>query len=528
MNHSRSQIFPTRLIDVGELKSLQPPRLVKFESRKQFEKSKLPAKYYGYAALSYCWGSNYDKSCLLREENEAEFLQHLPAKIPRTIQESIDICKRLGIRYIWIDALCIIQGHNGNSSDWQNESARVSAYYHHAIVTIAAAWASRNDGGCLPVQWYATTRDHVKTCLSIGATLVSKNHRNPGWKLVQEDMDACILNDRGWALQELCMSTRLLWFTRTGIYWSCNKASKHSMWTYEWAFFLIPPNVKSIIPLQIPHLPKNRHNDWYGLMRYYSEMRLSFPSDRLPALSGLCKYVDPNSEDQYLAGIWKSSALQGLAWLVKHHVRPKSKSTALPHSGQKLLSASTEIPSWSFLSTSKVVGFVNSCFKIDDDLPSAEFNSTSVNLRYDDIHGEILSARICLNAVLVHLAGRVDTTGKSDDYSIMLSDLSIRKGRLHLAIENWDCWRNVSDLSWLHLDEDAHFKSDEIVDISALLLYVAVVGNPAIRQIVLLLIRTAKEAGAYRRVGLCVISLKRARLEALDKETLVRTKITLV
>ena len=90
--------LPTRLVDLGS-EAVIRPRLCLGRS--------LPIETQ-YATLSHCWGGKVFLQ--LREENLGLFLQSLPvAELSRTFREAMEICKRLEIRYLWIDSLCIIQ-----------------------------------------------------------------------------------------------------------------------------------------------------------------------------------------------------------------------------------------------------------------------------------------------------------------------------------------------------------------------------------------------------------------------------------
>lgn len=71
-----------------------------------------------YAALSYCWGPN-PSFLHLTADNVHEFRGGVPySSLPIAFQEAILVIKELGIRYLWIDALCIIQSGPGSSEDW--------------------------------------------------------------------------------------------------------------------------------------------------------------------------------------------------------------------------------------------------------------------------------------------------------------------------------------------------------------------------------------------------------------------------
>lgn len=155
-----SSIVPTRLIDIGCSESAQEPRLVKYSSLWELLQATNSARYLGYATLSYCWGHSSSAEFALRENNEAEFLRAIPSSsLPRTIRDAFQICRRIGIQCIWIDALCILQNSKGQSLDWQKESTRVGIYYNQALVTITNARASSNNEACLPQsQWRNTSR----------------------------------------------------------------------------------------------------------------------------------------------------------------------------------------------------------------------------------------------------------------------------------------------------------------------------------------------------------------------------------
>lgn len=59
-----------------------------------------------YACLSHCWGED-GPVLQLRSHNLDGMKNGIPiSNLPRTFSEAMSICLRLGIRYVWIDALC--------------------------------------------------------------------------------------------------------------------------------------------------------------------------------------------------------------------------------------------------------------------------------------------------------------------------------------------------------------------------------------------------------------------------------------
>jgi hypothetical protein len=58
-----------------------------------------------------------------------------------------------------------------------------------------------------------------------------------------------------------------------------------------------------------------RYGEWRSLMAYYSKRTITYESDRLPAISGLARYMQSTGAGEYLAGIWKEDLWESLLWL---------------------------------------------------------------------------------------------------------------------------------------------------------------------------------------------------------------------
>lgn len=106
--------FPSRLLDLEPEDSLGGP--VKLIETKQLNSSK-------YACLSYCWGG-VEPDCMTTNATYDKNQRGIPTqKTPRLFLEAKEVTRNMGIRYLWIDSLCIIQG---NSLDWRQEAARMA------------------------------------------------------------------------------------------------------------------------------------------------------------------------------------------------------------------------------------------------------------------------------------------------------------------------------------------------------------------------------------------------------------------
>lgn len=64
--------------------------------------------------------------------------------LPRTFQDAVITTRAIGIQYLWIDSLCIIQDDLG---DWRQESSKMAEVYTNAWLTIAASYARDSTEG---------------------------------------------------------------------------------------------------------------------------------------------------------------------------------------------------------------------------------------------------------------------------------------------------------------------------------------------------------------------------------------------
>ena len=141
--------LPTRVIEV--LGPLQPNvRLIH------------PGKGRGkWAALSHKWG--LQSLTRLERGNINLFSKGIQtSSLPATFRDAIIVARRLGIRYLWIDSLCIVQD---SQADWDIEFMKMPEIYQYANVTIAAAATKDSHGGILVERAWKATSKHA-SCLS--------------------------------------------------------------------------------------------------------------------------------------------------------------------------------------------------------------------------------------------------------------------------------------------------------------------------------------------------------------------------
>lgn len=295
-------VIPTRLINVGskdrEAHLVRPP----FSSDSGLTFSGPWGS--SYAALSYCWGLDQNPTHALRERNEQEFMTRLP-KLPKTIEEAIVICRKMGVQYLWIDALCIMQKTTGRSDEWASEVDRVGHYYSNSLFTIAAGWSASCEEGCLPVR---------KERLDY-----RQKYAYPEIMVGNDNIPLC---RRAWVLQEATSSTRIIWFTPGSAYLFCKTDTRDYHNRLATQYDTVGPQqslrdgrasalLQAYQPL--PSVPQIGE-DWYGMLQHYSRMKLTYEQDRIIALTGVTRFFNPDGKRVYVEGIWLDDVIRGLLW----------------------------------------------------------------------------------------------------------------------------------------------------------------------------------------------------------------------
>jgi hypothetical protein len=160
-----------------------------------------------YLALSHCWGSTMPTSAKLTLETLDINRKSIDLQgLPRTFQDFIEIARRLGVRYVWIDSLCIIQN---SKEDWQSEAAQMASVYSGAYLTIAASSSADGRGGCHVIEGeksYGPVDIDALESTNNGADPIKPSTRRfrvwtRGSAYVSLKNDP--LTRRGWTLQEV-------------------------------------------------------------------------------------------------------------------------------------------------------------------------------------------------------------------------------------------------------------------------------------------------------------------------------------
>jgi hypothetical protein len=291
-----SSALPKRLLHF----SSDQVRLV--ESDTEFNSQAKPTNK--YATLSHCWGKT--QHIKTTRSNICNFQQNIPwDDLCATFQDALTVARRLNIDWIWIDALCIIQD---DAKDWEVESAKMCAYYANAFITISAA--SSVDGtvhflGPRNPAWESTTVDFLNGNGSLSKILArpicarDPYTDNEFWGPLME---------RAWAFQENILSRRIVHYTESDIIWECESSLKTESGVQ-------PRNYKpKFMSAALERFGGDPYLCWYDLVQQYSSRTLTYPSDKLVAISGLALRIQQLTPSRYIAGLWEDNIALGLCW----------------------------------------------------------------------------------------------------------------------------------------------------------------------------------------------------------------------
>ncbi|ORX99625.1 heterokaryon incompatibility, partial [Clohesyomyces aquaticus] len=91
-----------------------------------------------YATLSHCWGL-HPSFLTLEASNLNSFEKGIPVQsLAQNFHNAIEVCKRLELRYLWIDGLCILQSGVGSEDDWLCHVTEMRTIYRNSYINISA------------------------------------------------------------------------------------------------------------------------------------------------------------------------------------------------------------------------------------------------------------------------------------------------------------------------------------------------------------------------------------------------------
>ncbi|PMD35012.1 HET-domain-containing protein [Hyaloscypha variabilis F] len=270
-DQEKNPVLPTRVLDLGE-----DPENTSIHLR---ETNNLVGVY---ATLSHCWGLVHPLTTT-RDTYDQRIQGIAIDELPKTFRDAVLVTRKLGIRYLWIDSLCIIQR---DLTDWKIESSRMAGVYSNAYVNLAASGSRDSRGGLF------------------------REGRVSGLHLWVYSLSTPLL-DRAWVYQERKLSRRFVQFTTSELVWECNASITCECGNPFLKHCAFPDLIRP--KLDVSKDP-NFLQAWSEILGFYTRLALTEEEDRLPALAGVAAAIQSKSNQTYYTGIWKEQMPKNLLW----------------------------------------------------------------------------------------------------------------------------------------------------------------------------------------------------------------------
>jgi hypothetical protein len=284
-----------------------------------------------YVCLSHCWGPRL----LLRtlSTNIESHQERIPwDALPLTYQETIVFVRKLQIRYLWIDSLCIIQD---DEDDWREEAAKMASIYRGSYLTISAPMSAIEGRGLYSdaAPEYKPHRltypDSNGRPQAVYARLQLSHAYFRGFMDIHSNYQKLPIFERAWVFQERLLSPRVLHFAPEELNWEClaetvcecsgtvsNAVERPGM-----SVLFADTSELSMSPkryysfARLSSIDERRVEDrWRNLVEEYTPLELTYERDIFPAISGLAKEFNRVRKCAYFAGLWETSLLKDMLW----------------------------------------------------------------------------------------------------------------------------------------------------------------------------------------------------------------------
>lgn len=303
-----------------------------------------------YLALSYCWGKAMgvwmEKAEKRVKANGAKSDLNLTSSLipdlPQTITDAMSVTKQLGLRYLWVDAVCIDQWDIASKLEVINHMQEI---YRGAYATIIAAAGADAGAGICTLDANFRRADIPTTFLFDSATIsILPSVHGLATILSQSTWDS-----RAWTQQEYLLSTRSILFTSDEVFFSCPKGIHREAYSYQHVGQFRRRSESPDRQTRFSRLTGLEQLTWIDYCRIvanYSKRSLTVTGDRLDAFSGTFSSFCAGHELSAQSGGIAAFCRLPPAWFGTALLWGTSRDWPFPTRVETDAAATRQIPSW--------------------------------------------------------------------------------------------------------------------------------------------------------------------------------------
>jgi hypothetical protein len=315
-------------------------------------------EYEPYMTLSHRWGTSQPLTLTGASVMTLRTGSQI-ADLPGLYQDAVAVAKHMGVRYLWIDSLCIFQD---SQTDFQIEAASMQKVYAEAMCNLAACTGVSDS--------MFVNRDPEIVGTSAATVRRSQSGLDTDYVVVERGLWSTEvintpLSKRAWVFQEELLARKTLYFGVTQISWSCRSGYACESFPevasdpgtgglikrdkidpqaqirdllYRALRDLDLENAPGMTPQNMIDYFNGAYNTWGECVESYTARELTRVTDKLPALSGIARLFGTHLKDQYVAGLWRRTLPKSLMWGQSENARGVRRASKY------------QAPSWSWAS----------------------------------------------------------------------------------------------------------------------------------------------------------------------------------
>ncbi|KAF2469583.1 HET-domain-containing protein [Lindgomyces ingoldianus] len=245
-----------------------------------------------YAALSYVWGGVTQELALrdnIQSLKKKRALRSPFLKIPQLVRDAMAFAYSINIRYLWVDALCIIQ----DDSSKHDTLTRMDMIYNLAHLTIVAIDSTSANSQLPGVERQSRYHPHPEL-----KTKADWFHTRPSTN-VDSHIKSTVYSSRAWTFQEELLSTRCLYMTKTQMFFRCRTA----VWAETAPVKNLGQQADPCRRMWGNLHGADRVQAYREVLCNYTERKLSCSTDVLDAFAGVTASLSNDTDWQFVDGM---------------------------------------------------------------------------------------------------------------------------------------------------------------------------------------------------------------------------------